>query len=145
MGRGKRRDLHESKTVTRAWFAALEDTVARVDQWEKTFYKILHCRFLERAPESSAGVEGMYSLRSADGVQKLPENLSADVRKFAKTLRYVRACEPMWLTKDWMMKMAVAVYDKKGETLLYKYKSVDVNKYISFSRFVHLPESIKVD
>lgn len=57
-----------------------------VNQRGKVFQEKLHRRFSEKAPESSANVEGRYSLRSADSVQKHVKNFYTDAQKIAKPL-----------------------------------------------------------
>lgn len=110
--------------------------MAGVDQQRKAFCKTVHRRFLEKAPESNIGTEGRYGLESADSVRKHVKNLSADVHKFAKTLRSVRACEPVGATENQVMRMAVAVHEGKGETMFYEYKNYGPSNWIGFKAWL---------
>lgn len=86
---------------------------------------------------------GRYGLRSADRVHKHVNNLSADVQKFGKTLRSVRACEPTGVTEDQVMAMAVAVYERMCETMLSEYKNFDPNHWITFKTWINWRNHLK--
>lgn len=110
--------------------------MAGADQRGKVFYKTVHHLFLEKAPESSAGVKGRYGLSSAGSVQKHVNDHSADAQKLAKTHRSMYACKPTVVTEDQMLSMIVAVHVEKCETMSYDHKDFRPFNWIGFKAWV---------
>lgn len=109
MGRGRSWTAREKQHIAEAWIHVSTSPIVGAYQKGAVFRAAVHREFVRRDPNPSAPGGG-YAVRTPAAALDHFSTISADVQKFAKALRAVRACDPTGVSEGSIVSMAVAVH-----------------------------------